>query len=316
MKIYPAEYCIRRALEECRVGPKSLIVETSSGTMALALSTVCNVYGHRLSIVTDYACDDVLRLRMEELGTTVHIVPGPAATGGYQRARLDKLHQLCSEEEDYFWVNQYDNPANAGSYSAFATQLVESLGRVDCLIGSVGSGGSMSGTSRYLRMLLPGLKLVGVDTFGSVLFGQPDGPRQLRGLGNSLLPKNLNHTDFDEVHWVSAGEAFTATRLLHRKHTLFRGGTSGATWLVARHWAQQHPDEHVVCIFPDDGYRYVNTIYNDSHLRDNGLLLDLPEFPREVEDPLDAGPSWSWMNWNRRRYEDACGLSAALLQHA
>lgn len=311
MKIYPADFCLRQAQAEGWVTSQSLIVESSSGNLAMGLAVVCRLRGHKLVIVSDYACDPLLRRRLQDLGTRVEIVAGPAATGGYQRARLDLLGRIRDENKNHFWVNQYDNPHNPGAYSPFASQLIEALGRVDCLVGSVGSGGSTCGTARYLRELFPEMKLIGVDTFGSVLFGQPDGPRQLRGLGNSILPRNLDHTAFDEVHWVTAAEAYLATRLLHRRSALFCGGTSGAAWMVAAHWAQRNPGAKVVCIFPDDGFRYADTIYNDDYLGENGLLLEaLPAGPREVDDPRIAGPTWSWMHWGRRTYAQVTGGAA------
>jgi cysteine synthase len=303
MKIFPAEFCVRRAQEEGWVKPQSLIVETSSGNMALGLAVVCNLHGYRLTIVSDYACDDFLRRRMEDLGATVEIVPAPAAKGGYQQARLDKLAQIRAESPEHFWVNQYDNPGNPGAYSFFAAQLIEALGQIDCLVGTVGSGGSVCGTSAYLRELFPEMHTVGVDTFGSVLFGLVDQPRTLRGLGNSVVPKNLDHRVFNEVHWVTAAEAYKATRVLHQQTSLLCGGTSGAAWLVARRWAKDHPKARVVCILPDDGYRYTNTIYNDEYLWNADLWLpELPDCPREVAHPHDAGPTWSFMHWDRREY--------------
>jgi len=315
MKIFPADFCLRRAREEGWISPQSLIVETSSGNMALGLAIICNLAGYRLNIVSDYACDGYLRRRLEDLGTKVDIVSAPLANGGYQQARLNRLAEIRAATPDHWWVSQYDNPGNPGAYSSFAGQLIEELGRVDCLVGTVGSGGSMCGTTGYLRELFPEMHAVGIDTFGSVLFGQPDRPRQLRGLGNSLLPRNLDHTIFDEVHWVSAAEAYTATRMLHRSTSLFCGGTSGAAWLVARRWARCNPKAKVVCILPDDGHRYTDTIYNDEYLwKENLWLSELPEEPVEVVSPLEAGPQWSKLNWARRRHSAVveAALSAAL----
>src|ERR1051326_5084704 len=256
MKIYPAEFCLRRAIADGLVRRNTMVIESSSGTLALGLAIVCNWVGQPLTIVTDYACDDPLRRRLQDLGARVERVAGAAAKGGYQRARLDRLHEICRENPDTWWLNQYDNPANAASYSSFAAQLVQALGRVDCLVATVGSGGSLSGTGLSLRVLFPELRIIAVDTFNSVLFGQEDGQRSLRGLGNSLIPMNLDHTLVDEVHWVTAAEAYTATRLLHRASALFRGGTSGAAWMVASHYSRLHPDQTVVCLLPDDGTRY------------------------------------------------------------
>jgi len=314
MKIYPAEYCLRCAARDGAVSGNTLVIETSSGTMALGLAIVCNRMGRRLTVVSDYACDAALKTRIEDLGARVEIVSEPAPVGGYQRSRLDRLEQIKGDTPDHWWLRQYDNPGNPSAYAPFAAQLVEELGQIDCLVGTVGSGGSMCGTSTYLRTIFPDLKVVGVDTFKSVLFGQPDGPRALRGLGNSLMPRNLNHTSFDEIHWVSAAEAYTATRILHRSSALFRGGTSGAAWMVARYWAAQHPDSRVVCIFPDDGTRYIHTIYNDSYLVDNNLLLsELPLKPRIVDDPTEAGPSWSAMYWDNRHYSDLTNPPLAVM---
>lgn len=308
MKIFPAEFCLRRAREEGWVSSQSLVVETSSGNMALGLAIICNLMKYRLTIVSDYACDGFLRRRLEDLGASVEIVSGPASKGGYQAARLRKLQEIRDATSDHWWVNQYDNPANPGAYGSFAAQVVESLGQIDCLVGTVGSGGSVCGTSGYLRELFPEMITVGVDTFGSVLFGQPDQVRQLRGLGNSVLPKNLDHTVFNEVHWVSAAEAYTATRLLHQQTSLFCGGTSGAAWMVARYWAKRNPKARVLCIFPDDGYRYTDSIYSNDYLVSHNLWLSqLPESPRIVSNPLQAGPAWSQMEWNRRSCAEAAG---------
>ncbi len=311
MKIYPADFCIRRAVQQGLVERDTLVIESSSGTMALGLAIVCNCYGYKLAIVSDSACDQDLRRRLEDLGARVEIVTKAAEPGGYQRARLDRLHEIRSTARDSWWVNQYDNESNPGAYAAFASQLVESLGRIDCLVGAIGSGGSVCGTAAGLRKLFPEMKVIGVDTPGSVLFGQEDKPRILRGLGNSLLPKNLNHSAFDEVHWVTGAEAYTATRLLHRQTTLFCGGTSGACWLVARYWALRHPRSRVVCIFPDQGHRYIRSIYDDEYLLQHNLwLAELPEGPAEVMSPRSASDSWSYLTWGRRSYQRVVGESS------
>lgn len=305
MKIFPADFCLRRALTEQRIDSRSIIIETSSGNMALGLAIVSKLYGFSLTIVTDYACDGFLRRRIEDLGARVEMVPAPAAVGGYQQARLDRLNEIRAESEDHWWLNQYANPANPGSYGSFAAQLVEGVGHIDCLVGTVGSGGSLCGTAGFLRELFPEMTTVAVDTFGSVLFGQPEEPRKIRGMGNSILPANLDHSAINEVHWVSAAEAYKAARTLHQQTSLFCGGTSGAAWMVARHWAIKNPRARVVCIFPDDGYRYTETIYNDEYLLGERLWLpELPAAPRIVEHPLDAGQGWSCMQWGRRGYAE------------
>jgi cysteine synthase A len=309
MKLLPAHYILERARATGLIAPGTVIIETTSGTFGLALAIVSRLRGYRLMLVSDPAIEPPLKRRLEDLGTTVEIVREPNPIGGFQRARLDRMAQLLAEHPGHFCPSQYSNPDNPESYSQFAELLTETIGQVDYLVGAVGSGGSMCGTSSYLRLLFPGLRAVGVDTHGSVLFGQPDAKkRMLRGLGNSLMPPNLNHSLFDEVHWVNAAEAFAATRLLHQQHALYMGPTSGATYLVARWYAQQQPNATVVAIFPDEGYRYENTVYDDEWLGANDVWLrELPAKPQLVNHPLEVGATWSKMNWKGRTYEEVMG---------
>lgn len=308
MKLLPARFIIEKARKEGRIRPDEPVIETTSGTFGLALAMLCNHYHYRLILVSDPAIDPPLRRRLEDLGATVEIVEQPASVGGYQGARLARMAQLQAQYPDHFWPSQYDNSYNPGAYAPLAELLVEAIGHIDCLVGTVGSGGSMCGTSTYLRVLFPHLYTVGVDTHGSVLFGQPDQKRILRGLGNSLMPKNVDHTVFDEVHWVGAAEGFLATRELHRQYGLYMGPTSGTAYFVARWWAQQHPDTTVVVLFPDEGYRYQETVYNDEWLRAQRLTRSaLPEAPHLTDHPHATESDWSYYRWSRRTYEQVLG---------
>jgi len=277
MKLLPARFIVRRALEEGELQPGGLIAETTSGTFGLALAMVARLGGHPLTLVSDPAIDAPLRRRLEDLGAVVHIVEQPGTSGGFQQARLEVLERVLADHPGSFCPRQYTNPHNPGSYAPCAEQLVHAAGAVDCLVGTVGSGGSVCGISSYLRLLFPELTVVGVDTHRSVIFGQSDagGGRTLRGLGNSLMPRNVDHTAFDLVHWVGAAEAFRATRQLHREHALFVGPTSGAAYLVADWWARENPDSLTAVVFPDEGYRYQDTVYDDAWLEARGLRLDV-----------------------------------------
>jgi hypothetical protein len=171
----------------------------------------------------------------------------------------------------------------------------------------------MCGMASYLRLLFPELVAIGVDTHGSVIFGQSDagGGRMLRGLGNSLMPPNVDHAAFDLVHWVGTAEAFRATRALHREHALFMGPTSGAACLVAHWWGRHNPDTFAAVIFPDEGHRYQDTVYDDAWLEAKGLRLDgLPEEPVEWERPHDGHDPWSFHRWGRRSYGEVMGTPA------
>jgi cysteine synthase A len=305
MKLLPARHILDEARVDGLLEPGTVVIESTSGTFGLALAMECRLRGRPLVLVSDPAVDPALRRRMRDLGAVVDIVAEPAAVGGYQQARLDRLAELRSRHPRHFLPAQYSNPHNPAAYAPLAAYLTDTLGLIDTLVGPVGSGGSMCGTAAALRAgLHSDLAAVAVDTPGSVLFGQHDAPRRLRGLGNSLMPANLDHSAFDEVHWVSDREGFAATRALHRRHALFMGPTSGAAWMVAQWKARLEPDARVVVLLPDEGHRYQDTVYDDHWLRRQGLRLRrLPGRPVEVDSPTDGGPEWSWLRWDRRLFK-------------
>jgi cysteine synthase len=308
MKLIPAKFMVDRAVADRRLSPNGKIVETSSGTFGLALAIISALRGFRLTLVGDSSIDEALGARIRDLGTRLEIVDRPASQGGFQQARLDRVVELQHDDPELFWPSQYDSPQNPGAYSLLAEQLIGALGKIDCLIGAVGSGGSMCGTGKYLRLLFPTMDMIAVDTMNSVLFGQPDGSRLLRGLGNSLMPGILDHELFDQVHWVTAAEAFYATRQLHRKYGLYMGGTSGAAFLVARWYAKRNPDKNVVVLFPDEGHRYAMSIYDDNSLRELGAWVEkAPLEPLAAKHPSTTLTQWSKYDWNRRSLGRALG---------
>lgn len=315
MKLIPARHILERARRDGRLDSGAVVVESTSGTFGLALAMHCSLLGQPLVLVSDPAVDSSLRRRIEDLGASVEIVDRPSLVGGYQQARLVRLAEVCERHPRHFLPAQYDNPVHPSSYGGLASFLHEGLGEIDILVGPVGSGGSMCGTSAALRQQLPHLVAVGVDTPGSVLFGQPDGPRALRGLGNSIMPANLDHRAFDEVHWVGAPEAFLATRLLHRRHALFMGPTSGASWQVARFLARRNRAATVAVVLPDEGHRYLSTVYDDAWLVANRQLVGkLPGRPTEVSHPAEAACSernrrWSCLAWGRRSPSEILAVS-------
>jgi cysteine synthase len=305
MKMIPARFILRRAEQNGLLEPGTVIVETTSGTFGLALAMQAVSMDRRLILVSDPVIDERLYRRLTDLGAVVERVPASAAAaaGGFQAARLQRLAQIRAEHRATFCPEQYSNPDNPRSYATLAELLVEGLGQVDCVIGPVGSGGSMSGTTTYLRALFPQCRAVAVDTYNSVLFGQPDGPRELRGLGMSLMPANLDHRIIDEVHWCTAPAAYAATRDLHRRHALFMGPSSGAAFLVARWWARTNPDGLAVVMLPDEGYRYLDTVYDDEWLAGRGYLEQQPPAePVVVDEPSRQDGPWTTYDWARRSY--------------
>jgi len=302
LKLLPARYIVRKAREEGELQPGAAIAETSSGTFGLSLAMVARLQGHPLTLVSDPSLEPPLRRRLEDLGATVHVLRDPGPSGAFQKARLEFLERWLEEHPGSYCPRQYSNPWNPASFAPAAELLAHAAGAVDCLVGPVGSGGSSCGIASYLRLLFPEMLLVAADAHRSVLFGQSDGKRTLKGMGNSIVPPNVDvdHSAFDRVHWVGAAEAFRATRRLHRDHALFMGPTSGAAYLVADWFARENPDALVAVVLPDEGYRYQDTVYDDGWLAAHHAGVTVPGEPVAVDHPHAARPPWATFAWARR----------------
>jgi cysteine synthase len=316
MKLLPAKFILERALKNGDINEDTVVLESTSGTFGLALALLCNQYNLKLILVSDPAIDVHLNNRLIELGAVVDIVTEPAAVGGYQAVRLERLASYRQQHPNHFFPAQYENKMNPGAYAFFAEQLISAFGSIDILVGSVGSGGSMCGTLRALRAIHPQTMGVAVDSNMSMLFGRPDGgaKRIIRGLGNSLMPQNLDHSVFDQVHWLNASEIATATRTLHKTHGLYCGPTSGAAFKVARHLATLYPEKRVVFICADEGYRYSETIYCPSWWQENNIVESerQAKAPRCISEPTMDVQDWSYLPWQRRSLAEVLEPTSAV----
>lgn len=310
MKLLPARFMLERAVEHGLLKSGGTICESSSGTFGLALAMLAVQYGYKLVLVSDWSLDRQLRKRLVELGTHVDIVDRPARSGGLQQARLDRLAEYLKEMPDSYWPSQYSNKDNPLAYGKFAEMLVERVGKIDCLIGPVGSGGSMCGTTKFLRVIFPDLHAVGVDTTNSILFGQPVGKMIINGVGGAIVPFNVDHRQFDEIHWLTPAEVFQATHRLHQAHGLFMGSSSGAAYRVADWWSRKNPGKNVVAIFPDEGHRYVETVYDENWLSSvPGWPTSIRQEPVTIETPAMELTGWSSYHWCRRTLAEVLSAS-------
>jgi S-sulfo-L-cysteine synthase (3-phospho-L-serine-dependent) len=303
MKDRVAKSVIEEARRIGALAPGAPIVESSSGTMALGVALVGRSLGHPVHIVTDPRIDPITLAKLRSLDVEVHIV-STMTDQGWQGARLNLLGELMRDLPGAFWPRQYTNPDNPRAYRGLADEIMHDLESVDVLVGAVGSGGSLCGSTRALRQLMPGLRSVGVDCVGSVLFGQPDDLGRLQGgLGNSLLPHNLDRRVVDEVHWLNDHEAFEATRALAREQQIFAGNTSGSVYRVLRDVAARaEPGSRIVGIFPDRGDRYTGTVYSDAYWAEH-RVADLPL--ATTSTPVEYGtPVRSWSRAQVRQPAD------------
>jgi S-sulfo-L-cysteine synthase (3-phospho-L-serine-dependent) len=295
MKDRVAKQSILSAKQSGMLRDGAPIIESSSGTMALGLALVGTYLGHTVHIVTDPRIDPITLIKLKATGCIVHIVP-KMTSNGWQSARLERLAELMKEYPDAFWPRQYENPDNPLAYTALAQELLEDLDTVDILVAAVGSGGSLCGTAHALLSSNPNLHVVAVDAAGSAIFGQPDRPSRLQGgLGNSLVPPNVDFSLIDEVHWLNDEEAFAGTIDLAATEKIFAGNSSGSVYVVARWLSRTVADNtRIVALFADRGDRYHSTIYNEHYRLEKGISsLRLPTTPQEVSYTTSV-TSWSF----------------------
>uniref|UniRef100_UPI0035B386DD PLP-dependent cysteine synthase family protein n=1 Tax=Saccharopolyspora galaxeae TaxID=2781241 RepID=UPI0035B386DD len=282
MKARAAVSMLRGARSRGELRPGAPVVESTSGTLGVGLAFAGQALGHPIVLVVDRELESSMRSLLRAHGARVEVVDRPHPVGGWQQARLERVRELCAELPGAYWPDQYNNPDNPAGYHGLAEEIVAELGAADVLVCSVGSGGHSAGAVRTLRRHWPRLRLIGVDTVGSTIFGQPARHRIMRGLGSSIFPRNVAYGEFDEVHWVGPGEAVDSCRRLAAHSFVSGGWSTGAVALVAAWAARREVGTRVVTVFPDGPQRYLDSIFNDDFCRANGLL-DRPIANRPVE---------------------------------
>jgi cysteine synthase A len=296
MKDRPAMHMVERGRARGDLQPGSRIVESTSGTLGLGLALAGTVYGHPVTLVTDPGLEPIISRMLTAYGADVDVVTEPHPDGGWQQARRNRVMEILDSDPLAWYPDQYNNPDNVDAYRGLAEELSAQLGAIDILVCSVGTGGHSAGIARVLRETNPDLQLVGVDTIGSTIFGQPARSRLMRGLGSSIYPRNVDYAAFNEVHWVAPAEAVWACRTLAATHYASGGWSVGAVALVAGWVARTNSSgATIAAVFPDGPQRYFDTVYNDNYCRDHGLLgSDPPRNPETITDPWERTvTSWT-----------------------
>ena len=263
IKLKAATEMVEAAERDGLLAPGSILVESSSGNLGVALSMIAASKGYRFLCVTDSRCNLSTRLLMEALGSEVHVIADPDATGGFLGARLDYVRALCASDDRYVWLNQYNNPGNwRAHYRTTAPAIARQFPQLDVLFVGAGTTGTLMGCARWFRDGHRPVRIVAVDSFGSVIFGGRSGRRMIPGLGMTVRPPLLDDSYVDEAVHVEEAEAIRACHRMARSGFLF-GGSTGTVVSGAMDWLSRHDagDLTAVAIAPDLGERYLDTIY-------------------------------------------------------
>jgi len=267
----------RKILDMANLPQRSVIIESTSGNMGVALAAEASRRKLDCKLVVDPKLSPWHRKEMNAYGVYPHDVYVKDDTDGWLKTRLNVVKEYLDGHPDWYWVNQYENPWNPLAFEELGAEIMEQLKEeIDKALGvhlfmAVSTGGSLTGVARYMNTHLPAEKdfvVYAVDAKGSAIFGPP-GKRYLNGIGSSLCnPPNLNRRLIDHAILVDDRTAFKMCWEL-RKTGPYVGGSSGAVAAAIKTKISAFKkDDLVIGVFPDAGDIYTDTLYNVSWLKE------------------------------------------------
>ena len=251
---------IRDAEERGLLKPGAAIIEPTSGSTGIGLAVIAATRGYRPIIVMPDSMSVERQMLMRAYGAEVVLTPGKEGmTGSIKKAR-----ELAKEIDGSFIPGQFDNPANPAAHlDSTGPEIWEDTdGQVDIFVAGVGTGGTITGTGRYLKDKKPTVKVVAVEPEASpLLSGGKAGPHPLQGIGANFVPSILDTGIYDEIVTVSGDNAYAACREAARKEGILVGITAGAAIHTAIQLAKRPENEGktIVALLPDTGERYLST---------------------------------------------------------
>jgi N-(2-amino-2-carboxyethyl)-L-glutamate synthase len=243
---------------------ETVLVESSSGNLGLALSLVCAIKGYEFICVTDPNANRATKRGMELHGAKVIVVKDRDSAGGYLGSRLKKIDEILQSNPNAVWLNQYANIANKNVHAEqTANEIAREFDKVDWIFVGTGTTGTLAGISERLRQVFPRIKVVAVEPVGSVTFGGVPGRRNIPGIGTSVRPKLADLAKPDRIVAVNEESTIEACLSFVRDHHLPLGGSSGTVLAAVKRLA---PDfrrgDIIVAISADLGEKYLDTLYD------------------------------------------------------
>jgi cystathionine beta-synthase len=282
-----ARNMIVAALKSRRLSPGGVVVESSSGNTGIGLAIAAVEFGLRfIAVVDHHAAPDKIAV-MRAFGAEIRFVEGDYREDEVAVVERQRMAaELASQIPGAVFMNQSDNAANSGGYSDFVREVIGEVGVVDAYVGCVGTGGSMTGIARGLKVHDPRTKTIAVEPDGSIVFGQPGHAYYQSGTGTpagDTVGLVLDYSCIDMGVQVSDAQAFETARYMAKRTGLLIGGSTGGVIYKALEFIHSGLiGGNVVAAVADGGEKYLHTVFSESWLKERNLL------DPEVWDQLDG----------------------------
>jgi cysteine synthase A len=250
---------IEDAEEKGLLKPGATIIEPTSGNTGIGLAFAAAAKGYKLILTMPDTMSIERRKFLSVLGAELVLTPGAEGMGG----AIAKANELNEETPDSIILGQFDNPANVKIHSETTAQeiLRDTEGKVDIVIGGVGTGGTITGIGKVLKEEVPGVKIVAVEPKDSQTLGKGEkGPHKIQGIGAGFVPSIYDESVIDEIIPVANEDAGNTLLALAKKEGIFSGISSGAATWAALDLAkkEENKGKRIIAILPDNGERYLS----------------------------------------------------------
>lgn len=270
---------IEQAEREGRIKPGDTLVEPTSGNTGLGLAMSAAVKGYKLIICMPMKMSEEKRRLLRAFGAELILTPTELAYD-HPDSYMEVAKRLARERPNTHMLNQYENPANpAAHYKGTGPEIWEQTeGKIDYFVCGIGTGGTISGTAKYLKEKNPNIQIIGVDPEGSIYSGDTPRTYMVEGIGYDFWPGVFNVKIVDKMYRVSDKDSFREVRRMAKEEGILAGGSTGTVLAGVRALLKDLQKDgklagkNIVMMTHDSGRSYLTKIYNDEWMKENGFL--------------------------------------------
>ena len=254
-----AKFMIEEALKTGKLTKDSIIIEPTSGNTGIGLAAIASSYGIKVILTMPENMSEERIKLLKMYGAQIVLTDKTKGMAG----AIEKANELAKENPGSFIPSQFDNPVNPLTHQkTTGPEIWQDLdGNIDAYVACIGTGGTLSGTGKFLKQQNPQIKIVGVEPASSPLITKGiAGPHKIQGIGANFIPQNYDSSIVDQIVCVQDDDAFEYAKLIAKTEGAFVGISSGAALCAAIHLAQQpeFENKNIVVLLPDSGARYLS----------------------------------------------------------